>query len=172
MCLAPITIDNPYYYACTDYQHIHISSSGYTEDGEYVKNYKKLRMSDKFLDKMKFHNTHNSKIQVPCGQCAQCISMRAGFFNQRVQMESLRSHVFFMTLTYNNESLMYTDVLDYHIPYPVYTDIQNMFKRIRKRGYDLRYACVSEYGSKRKRPHFHLLVFLDKYINSEIQDYE
>lgn len=107
-------------------------------------------------------NTSDSKIQVPCGSCPQCTSLRQSFFLQRVQMESLRSHLFMFTLTYNDESLIYTDVGDYHLAFPVISDVQNLFKRLRRKGYSFRYTYVSEYGSRRHRPHFHGILAVDK----------
>lgn len=109
-----------------------------------------------------FKNCETSKISVPCGQCPQCIAQRQGFYNQRVQMESLRSHLFMFTLTYNNESLRYTDIGDYRIPYPDFTDLQNLFKRLRKLGFKFSYTCVSEYGTTRHRPHFHGILAIRK----------
>lgn len=107
-------------------------------------------------------NCTNRYIQVPCRQCSQCFSMLQSFYNQRVQMESLRSHLFMMTLTYNTRSLMYTDISDYILAYPYWPDVQNMFKRLRRDGHKLRYAFVSEYGSLRHRPHFHAIIAIDK----------
>lgn len=109
-----------------------------------------------------FHDTINTHIQVPCGRCAQCSSMRQSFYLQRVQMESLRSHIFFFTLTYNDESLVFADAGDYSLAIPVLTDVQFMFKRLRAKGYHFRYSYVSEYGSRRHRPHFHGLLAIDK----------
>lgn len=107
-------------------------------------------------------NTSVSKIQVPCGSCPQCTALRQSFFLQRVQMESLRSYLFMFTLTYNDESLVYTDVGDYSLAYPHFVDVQNLFKRLRKKGFVFRYTYVSEYGSKRHRPHYHGILALDK----------
>lgn len=107
------------------------------------------------------HNTHTQFISVPCGQCKQCLSMRQAWFNQRVQMESLRSHLFMITLTYND----FVPVLDfkgYKLQFPDYRDIQNMCKRIRKKGWKFRYWFCSEYGRKRKRPHYHGLIAIDR----------
>lgn len=112
------------------------------------------------------HDTISSKIPVPCGHCVQCVAMRQGFFLQRVQMESLRSHLFMFTLTYNDDSLVYTGIPEYDIPVPWLVDVQNMFHRIRHSSfndkYDLRYTYVSEYGKKRFRPHFHGILAIDK----------
>lgn len=110
-----------------------------------------------------FHDTRSAYVRVPCGQCAQCLSMRQGYVNQRIQMESLRSELFYFTLTYANRGLVFTNVGEYHIPYPNYSDIQNMFKRLRNQlPHPIRYYVVSEYGSKNKRPHFHGILAIDR----------
>lgn len=109
------------------------------------------------------HNTHDSHIQVPCGQCRQCVATRQNFFLQRVQMESLRSDLFFFTLTYNDEHLPKIHIGEYDLAYPDITHVQNMFKRVRKLvEYPLRYIVVSEYGSRSHRPHFHGLLSVPK----------
>lgn len=113
-----------------------------------------------------FHDTLNSRIEVPCGSCPQCIAMRQGFFLQRVQMESLRSHLFMFTLTYNDESLIHTDVGEYQISFPYLSDIQNMFKRLRRAGNKFRVTYTTEYGKRRFRPHFHGILALDKSLGS------
>ncbi len=109
------------------------------------------------------HNTHDSHIQVPCGQCRQCVATRQNFFLQRVQMESLRSDLFFFTLTYNDAHLPKIHIGEYDLSYPDITHVQNMFKRVRKLvEYPLRYIVVSEYGSRSHRPHFHGLLSVPK----------
>ncbi len=132
MCRCPITIKNPYY-----------------------------GLGDKGLNFL--HNTHDTHIQVPCGHCQQCVSMRQGFVGQRIQMESLNHDLFFFTLTYNNENLPTVTKGDYTLNYPDYTHIQKMFKRIRKIvSYPISYFVVSEYGTKRGRPHFHGILSIPK----------
>lgn len=132
MCSSPITIKNPYF---------RLGSKGYN-----------------FLK-----NTVDSHIQVPCGNCPQCVAMRQSFFLQRVQMESLRSDLFYFTLTYNDQSLVFTEDLgDYNLPFPVFEDVQNMFKRLRSYGYNFRATYVSEYGRRRHRPHFHGILAVEK----------
>lgn len=110
------------------------------------------------------HDTLNTHIMVPCGSCPQCASLRQGFYNQRVQMESLRSHLFMFTLTYNNESLNFVDCGQYHYPVHDITDIQNMFKRLRRQGHKIRYSYVCEYGTKKgsHRPHYHGILAIEK----------
>lgn len=108
------------------------------------------------------HDTALRHIQVPCGHCPQCIAMRQGFYLQRVQMESLRSYLFMFTLTYNDESLVFVDVDDYHYPIPHLHDIQKLFKRLRKQGLKFRVSYTSEYGKKHFRPHFHGILAVEK----------
>lgn len=113
-----------------------------------------------------FSDTVHLYIKVPCGNCPQCIALRQSFYLQRVQMESLRSHLYMFTLTYNDESLIYTDVGEYHVAVPFLPDIQNMFKRLRALRNKFRVSYVTEYGSRRFRPHFHGLLALDKSLGS------
>lgn len=108
------------------------------------------------------HDTQSMFIKVPCGSCQECVAMRQGFFLQRVQMESLRSHIFMFTLTYNDESLMWVDVGEYILPIPWYDDIQSMFKRLRSYGHKFRYFVCSEYGKTHFRPHYHGLLAVSK----------
>ena len=132
MCVAPITIPNPYYL-----------------------------IGDKGLNFL--HDTVHSHIRVPCGKCYQCCSLRQAFYNQRIQMESLRSELFMITLTYCDAAIKRTDIGDYKCMYPEYKDVQNMFKRIRKMvDYPIRYSIVSEYGTKRRRPHYHGIIAIEK----------
>lgn len=90
---------------------------------------------------------------------------------QRVMMESISNYVFFATLTYNNESLpSVTTSTGYDITYADWSDVQLMFKRLRSSNSftrPFRYVCVSELGSKRGRPHFHLLLFIPKYESDD-----
>lgn len=132
MCTSPIYINNPYY---------HIGSVGLNH----------------------LHDTRSAYVRVPCGRCSQCLSMRQGFYNQRIQMESLRSELFFFTLTYANRALMYTDIGNYRVAYPYYRDVQNLFHYLRNiLPHPIRYMIVSEYGSKKKRPHYHGYIAVDK----------
>lgn len=145
MCLSPITIKNP------------------NKNAGFKIGQRCIPIKTEFS---KFKDTFTSTIQVPCGRCPQCVAMRQGFYNQRIQMESLRSHLFMFTLTYNDESLVHVDVGDYHYPIPVLSDIQNMFKRFRNDGHKFRVSYVTEYGKKHSRPHFHGIFAVDKSLGS------
>lgn len=102
-------------------------------------------------------DTVSRRINVPCGVCPECVQHRQLQFVQRLQMEELVNHLFFCTLTYNNDCLPNVGTsTGYSIRYADVSDVQNMMKRLRKRnafGRPFRYFGVSELGSKRGRPH-------------------
>lgn len=114
-------------------------------------------------------------IEVPCGQCPDCLRSKTRQFIQRASIESLTSHVFNVTLTYDNEHLpvaRFKDTINncfVNVPYSDYTHIQNLVKRLRCAGLpqdrQFRYFVVSEFGKKRHRPHFHLLLFVARVAN-------
>lgn len=114
----------------------------------------------------------NSKIGVPCGHCSECIHNKQMHIVQRAQMESLNSHVFFLTCTYNPESLpIFETSTGFRFMFADWHDLQNTFKRIRNNNAFTRpfkYLAVSERGSKRGRPHFHALIFLPKYPSDDV----
>lgn len=107
------------------------------------------------------HDTVNSHLAVPCGNCSVCLQLKQQYITQRVQMESLNHDLYFGTLTYNNEMLPYVSVSsDLCLSYADIDDWQCMIKMIRKHE-DLppfKYMLVSEYGGRRHRPHFHFIL--------------
>lgn len=111
-------------------------------------------------------DTVSAYIPVPCGVCAECIATRQASYVQRLQAELMVNLGFYCTLTYNNASMpVLTTSEGYDIRYADVRDLQNMFKRLRKSnafGSPFRYLAVSELGSKRSRPHFHIIFLLPK----------
>lgn len=97
-------------------------------------------------------------ITVPCGQCRGCRLAKAMDWQTRcvheAQMHDVSS---FVNLTYAEE----------HLPYPpsVRPDhLRNFMKRLRKRLWSdarthVRFFSCGEYGGKRSRPHYHVLLF-------------
>jgi len=86
----------------------------------------------------------NGRVLV-CGQCDDCLKLEAWRWTQRVRVEMLFSKTWFLTLTYRGE-----------IP-AGYTEIQKMFKRLRKK-HDFRYLAVAELGEKEGRLHYHCVI--------------
>lgn len=95
---------------------------------------------------------------VPCGKCPNCLSNRRSDWSLRLQIELQNStSAFFITLTYSDENIFYNEngvasVNKKHM--------QDYIKRLRKTTSEkLRYYLVGEYGTKTKRPHYHILLF-------------
>lgn len=135
MCLSPIIIDNPNYNSPIRDPTYHL-----------------------------IHNTTDSKISVPCGRCSVCIHLKQIYLVQRVQMESLENDLFYGTLTYNNEMLPIAEYGDIKFAYPDISDWQKMIKLVRKNHPELKfkYLLVTEYGSKKHRPHYHFILSLPR----------
>lgn len=146
MCLNPIMIDNPNYRSQISDPQYHLQ-----------------------------HDTTHQKIPVPCGRCAVCLALKQQYLVQRVQMESLDHDLYFGTLTYNEEMLPRLYVTSQlTLAYPDITDFQNMIKIIRKHENlpYFRFFCVSEYGGKRHRPHFHFILSFRKIPGQSLADLE
>lgn len=120
----------------------------------------------------KLHDTKSQYIYVNCGVCPQCVRNRQNYLIQRVQLESMTNYVFFGTFTYSDDMLPFIDVGEYRHYYADVSDFQNMIKRCRKRDEWIinKYLYVTEYGSKRHRPHFHALFFVPKSSDDSIYD--
>lgn len=130
MCLAPLSIPNPYL--------------GSDKVGLYRHTYW-------------MHDFKSARIYIPCGVCSECIALKQMYLVQRVQMESENCFLFFSTLTYDNEHLPhYICDNGYSIPFADIEHLQLLFKRLRNDnafGRPFRYLAVSERGTERGRPH-------------------
>lgn len=140
MCISPTLIKNPNY--------------GYKGKFAYMKDCK------------------SQYIAVPCGHCSECVHIKQLSLVQRCSLEALEGYPFFCTLTYNNESLPKLKTSDNKtIRFADCSDVTNMIKRLRKDnafGRPFRYLAVSELGSLRARPHFHLIFFVKKFDNDTV----
>lgn len=119
-------------------------------------------------------DTVSAYIAVPCGVCYECQCSRQNGFVARASVMALDHHVFFATLTYNDDSLPCLGLsTGESIPYADIRDIRLAIKRIRKNNLfsrEFSYLAASERGSKRGRPHFHVLFFVRKEKNDTIDD--
>jgi hypothetical protein len=114
--------------------------------GNYSKNMKCVRMA----------KTRNSKgwLDYPCGSCNACRITRRQEWTFRIMLE-MRSHYYnwFVTLTYRDEDLPEGGTL-------VKEHVQLWMKKIRNHsGAGIRFFAVGEYGDKKGRPHYHVLIF-------------
>lgn len=119
-------------------------------------------------DKDLNHPDRVGDIFVSCKQCIGCRLERSRQWAMRcVHEASLHTSSCFLTLTYNEESLPKNGSLNKKW-------FLGWLKRFRERiryhyGRTVRFLCCGEYGSKRSRPHFHVLLFgfdfsLDRYL--------
>ena len=123
--------------------------------------------------------------RVPCGKCLPCQKKRRSEWSLRLEHEYLFSEsALFITLTYNNQHVpryyWKNKKWVYAHGYPTLNkkDLQDYIKRLRNenvkyvtktlkcdkkdvknRSRSIRYYAVGEYGSKSRRPHYHLILF-------------
>lgn len=92
-------------------------------------------------------------IGLPCGQCIGCRLDRARDWSLRITHESkLHSPNWFVTLTYSDKNMPLNASL-------TYSDVQDFYKRLRKRLGPFRHFTVGEYGEQTLRPHYHAILF-------------
>lgn len=99
-----------------------------------------------------------AKVPVPCGKCPPCLQRRTAEWCFRIFQES-KTHLSasFITLTYEKPPITPNGFMTLHTP-----DFQKFMKRLRKlhpRGTRIKYYAVGEYGTERKRPHYHAILF-------------
>lgn len=114
-------------------------------------------------------------LDVPCGHCLECRTQKQDEWLTRSLSEfdyyknAIHGSVWFPTLTYNNENLpFYTSPLtNYKIPCFDRQHIRTFMRKLRiylqRAHYDstnIKYLVCSEYGTKRGRSHYHMLLFL------------
>lgn len=88
-------------------------------------------------------------IDLPCGKCIECDLQRSNEWSYRIVNEaSLYKDNCFITLTYRDNPIE-LNIRDYQL----------FLKRLRKKIGHFRYFLCGEYGSKKKRPHYHIIIF-------------
>ncbi len=109
------------------------------------------------IKQMKIKNGMEMKTSFPCGNCTPCKLTRLQEWTCRLLLEAkLNLWTYYITLTYSETDLPYTG--DLHK-----SDLQDFLKRLRKNTQcKLRYFAVGEYGDKKGRPHYHLLIFTNR----------
>jgi len=98
-------------------------------------------------------------ILVPCGKCELCKDKKAREWSFRAICENATSSSmpYFLTLTYNPKHLPKCGIFK--------EEIQLFLKRLRIKldrlniSHNLRYVAVGEYGTKSKRPHYHMILW-------------
>lgn len=111
-----------------------------------------------------FKETGNEQLRVPCGECHGCRLENSKTWALRCRHEaSCWDHNIFVTLTYDDAKLPFRGSLDRR-------HVQLFLKSLRakyvgvQRAPDserqpIRYFGCGEYGTRTRRPHYHLLLF-------------
>lgn len=110
--------------------------------------------------------TENPYLDVPCSKCGNCLTTKANRWSFRLSVEEKHSEsAYFITLTYDNETLAQEHSLDEY-PSVNKRDLQLFIKKVRKyqskhfpKAKKIKYYAVSEYGELKGRPHYHMIIF-------------
>lgn len=133
-----------------------------------IKNKSRLHKG-RVLANSPLYDTSSQYLYVSCGVCPQCLKLKQLYLIQRCQLESMDNYLFFFTLTYQDSMIRKLNVNGYEHSFADFSDVQKMFKRLRKLPFfhnlKMKYMVVSEYGGKFHRPHFHGIIFLPKSDN-------
>lgn len=98
----------------------------------------------------------------PCGKCHDCLMRRVSGWSFRLIKEGQRANsALFITLTYTTETVPITPKGFMSLRK---RDVQLWLKMLRKwrlhyTDMPVRYYSVGEYGTHKKRPHYHLIIF-------------
>lgn len=100
------------------------------------------------------------RVPVPCSKCPSCLQSRSDAWAFRLEYQQRVSYnSYFLTLTYETDHLEKTpngfkNLNRAHFP----KFIRALRKRFKNK-IDTKYYHVGEYGSKRRRPHYHAICF-------------
>lgn len=95
-------------------------------------------------------------VPVPCGKCPACLKRRVASWSQRLEVESLNwDSLHFVTLTYDTDHVPISPNGFMTLESDVVT---KFFKRLRHRTGSFKYYYCGEYGTRHKRPHYHLIL--------------
>ncbi|UPW41831.1 replication initiator protein [Peromfec virus RodF5_17] len=112
----------------------------------------KVEKSEAIIDE--YTGEYFEEFEIGCGKCLECINLHKLQWTHRL-LDELKCHdqSCFLTLTYRNSPDFDNDLHPDHV--------QKFIKRLRKAVSPVRirfYLC-GEYGSKGRRPHYHVVVF-------------
>lgn len=97
-----------------------------------------------------------SGILVGCRRCWQCLSNRVSdWVGRNIAETKTATRSYSVRLSYGRSKDGRADHL--RSVFLVYSDIQKFLKRLRKRGYKVRYMIAGEYGSTYGRAHWHCI---------------
>lgn len=99
-------------------------------------------------------------VQISCRKCWQCKERKIDDWAGRCIAESRTcKNSFMITMTYGRDGEGMSDHMNACVL--TYSDVQKLWKRLRKDGYKFKYIVAGEYGSKNLRAHWHAIIFLE-----------
>ena len=126
---------------------------GLKENGKRDLKFVGFRADLSSLKQLSVRYGSNNIIPLPCGKCLACRLNKSKEWAVRCVLESLgHENNYFLTLTYDDDHLPSSGALQRE-------DVQKFLKRFRARFGKVRYFGCGEYGTKNKRPHYHLILF-------------
>lgn len=107
---------------------------------------------------LKPYRLKDQQIDVPCGRCPECMARRiSGWSFRLMEHQKQCDSVEFVTFTYDTRFVPITPkgfmtlTKDHH---------REFFKKLRKlETRKIKYYLVGEYGGKKRRPHYHAIIF-------------
>lgn len=110
------------------------------------------------LNPHSIEDAEGNQVEVACRSCWQCRSNRVNdLIGRCIAEQSVSAKALAVTLTYSGDTPQ-SAVLRY-------SDVQKFLKYLRagdwkqNNGYDVRYICAGEYGSRKGRAHWHIILF-------------
>lgn len=108
------------------------------------------------VERKLYFNQEDKFVPVPCGKCPECLKRRTASWSHRLEIEALKwASLHFVTLTYNSDFVPISP----NGFLTLETDrVTKFFKRLRHRCGSFKYYYCGEYGTRKKRPHYHLIL--------------
>lgn len=114
-------------------------------------------------------NTLPDGTVVSCRECPECRDQAINDWVGRCiaeQKTAIRCHA--VTLTYGRNQA--NDASHERSTLLTYSDIQKYLKLLRRHGYPVRYLVAGEYGSKKGRAHWHLILYWQDKVPDHVLD--
>jgi len=127
------------------------------------------------VSKITVQSKTGQTFHVGCGVCLNCRTKRLRSWMHRLSVEEEHCcSSFFITLTYDNDTLEFSKdkcPMGFNLPTLNKKTLQNFIKLLRyyekqnhkknktKQQKPIKYYAVGEYGSKKNRPHYHILIY-------------
>lgn len=119
-------------------------------------------------DVYQYEDRQDFYLDVPCGQCINCLKSRGNSWSLRLQLEykylthQQKNNSFFVTMTLSDEYINEDKSLL----------IRRFLERIRKKiGHSIRHWFINEYGDTTGRFHYHGIIFDLPFSRSEFLSY-